>query len=619
MVTKPADPRHEMTADAAPSSTTAAATGFRSPAPWSVLLVLGALALYWRAPLLGFAGDDALVLYHLKRLGGILQPAAYFTALDFFNYYRPLGFLAFAADAALWSFRPAGFHVTNVVLHAVNGLLVFALARRVLTVRAAALAAALFIAHASNQEAVYWISARFDLLATLFVLTTVLLATRERAVWVGASLVAFSLALLSKEAALAAPIIVGAYEVFVRKARTGRVVVVLTLMLAVIAGYAVVRSAVAGLDPTGGASRLPKAVLLVAGVGALIALSHFGWKRWLDWMPTVRLAPAVIAVVLLIAAVVAVSLQPVVGAPLRQKLSFAGFASFYLFSPVVAPAPPPFFIDPTTPVYWAGGLAAVLAVAGLLVFARRCVAGDGVWLFLIVATAGTLLPVSSLTEGQRYLYMGSVGVSLGLAKWCTDCTGRLRRSVAGVVALLLAVSVWQVQLKGSDWAWATGMLSRGAALVNADLPGCDQGDVVFAVAPVGVRGVYSHFYHQTFSQDGGCEPGSYRALVRAVRSDQAIDVRWEEPRTLVIRAPRYARNFVLSQDLRAFAIEQRSVRHARLQTPLGVLVSRPDGDAQDVRLVLAPEADLGRLRFYYFAEGEVRRVPPIPASWLTPR
>ncbi len=590
-----------------------------SAAAWSVLLVLGTLALYWRAPLLGFAGDDALVLYHLKRLGGIFQPAAYFTALDFFSYYRPLGFLSFAADAALWSFRPAGFHVTNVVLHAVNGLLVFALARRVLTVRASALAAALFIAHPSNQEAVYWISARFDLLATLFVLTTVLLATRERATWVGASLVTFSLALLSKEAALAAPIIVGAYDVFVRRARTGRVVAVLGLMLAVIAGYAVVRSAVAGLDPTGGANRLPKAVMLVAGVGALIALSHFGWKRWLDRTHRVRLGPAAIAVVLLIAAAVAVSLQPVVGAPLRQMLSFAGFASFYLFSPVVSPAAAPFFIDPTTPVYWAGGLASLLAIAGLLAFARRRVGTDGAWLFVIVATAGALLPVSSLTEGQRYLYLGSVGVSLALAKWCADCAGRLRRPAAVVVALVLAVCVWQVQMKGADWAWATRMLSRGAALVNADLPGCDQGDVVFAVAPVGIRGVYSHFYHQTFSQDGGCEPGSYRAIVRMVRLDQAIDVRWEEPRTLVIRAPRYRGNFVLSPDLRKFATEQRSVRLAMLQTPLGALASRPDGDAQEVRLALAPEADLGRLRFYYFAEGEVRRAPPMPASWLTPR
>jgi hypothetical protein len=589
-----------------------------SPSAWPALLLLGALALYWRAPLLGFAGDDALVLYHVKRLGGIFRPAAFFTALDFFSYYRPLGFLTFGADAALWSFRPAGFHVTNVVLHAVNGLLVFALARRVMTCRAAALAAVLFIVHTSNQEAVYWVSARFDLLAALFVLTTVLLATRERGVWVAASLVTFALALLSKEVALAAPIIVGAYEVFVRRARPRRVVAVLGLMFMVIAGYAVMRSAVGGLDPTGGASRLPKAAMLVGGVSALVALSYCGWERWLESAPRAKTTPALATTGLLVSAAVAICLLPAYGAPLRQTLSFAGFASFYLLSPVVAPAPPPYFLNPDTPVYWAGGLAAVIAVSGLLALARRRIVSDGVWLFVLVATAGALLPVSSLTEGQRYLYLGSIGVSLGMAKLLADSVGRLRRVVAVVVGLVLVVSVAQVQMKGSDWAWATGMLSRGAALVNADLPGCGQGDVVFAVAPVGIRGVYSHFYHQTFSADGGCEPERYRTVVRMVRLDQAIDVRWVAPRTLVIRAPHYSRNFVLSSDLRAFTVEQRSRRDASLLTPLGLVVSTPDGEAQEVRIELSPDLDLRHLRFYYFAQGEVRRVPPIPANSPTP-
>jgi len=101
--------------------------------------------------------------------------------------------------------------------------------------------------------------------------------------------------------------------------------------------------------------------------------------------------------------------------------------------------------------------------------------------------------------------------------------------------------------------------------------------------------------------------------------DEAIDVHWLAPRTLVIRAPRYAGNFVLSRDLREFTVAQRSRRDARLDTPLGRVVSRPDGGAQEVRLELAPGLDLRRLRFYYFAQGEVRRVPPVPASWLTPQ
>jgi hypothetical protein len=104
-----------------------------------------------------------------------------------------------------------------------------------------------------------------------------------------------------------------------------------------------------------------------------------------------------------------------------------------------------------------------------------------------------------------------------------------------------------------------------------------------------------------------------------IRTDQAIDVRWVAPRTLLVRAPRYERNFVLSRDLREFTVEQRSGRAARLETPLGVVISKPDGAAQEVEIHLSPEVNFHRTRFYYFAQGEVRRVPPVPSSWLTPQ
>ena len=240
---------------------------------------------------------------------------------------------------------------------------------------------------------------------------------------------------------------------------------------------------------------------------------------------------------------------------------------------------------------------AVAALAAAVAFAGRArLFADATWLFIGVATAGALLPVSSLTEGQRYLYMGSVPVSLGLAKALGEAAGRWRRPAVTAAALYLCVCAWQVQVKGADWAWATGMLSRGAALINADLPACDQGDVLFLTAPVGVRGVYSHFYHQTFSQDGGCEPGSYRALIRMVRVDQPIDVRWESARRLVVTAPAYRGNFVLSTDLREFTVAQRSQRRARLETPLGLVTSWPEGAAQVVTIDLAASVDLRQTR-----------------------
>jgi hypothetical protein len=576
---------------------------------WPALLIVFVALVYWRAPLLGFAGDDALVLYHLKRLGGLAHAGAFFTGLDFFSYYRPLGFLDFAIDLALFGARPAGFHAANVALHALNAVLVFIVARRLLPAPAAALAAVLFAAHPSNQEAVYWISARFDLLATCGVLVTLILATRGGLAWPLLAMLSFALALLSKEAALAAPLLVGAYEVFVRRSPSSRVVALLVAMLVVIGAYAMVRSVIGGLDPTGGPGRLPKAAMLLAGVAVLMVVSRTGWERAAAAVDRITPAPAAIVVLLLLGTAALACLAPGTGAPMREKLSFAGFACFYLFSPVVAPAPPPYFLDPATPAYWAGGLGVVAGVSALLFFSRARWSRDGTWLFIAATTAGALLPVSSLTEGQRYLYLGSVGVSLGAAKLVTEAAGGWRRFARVAVVAFLGVSVWQIQLKGADWAWATGMLSRGAALVNADLPACGAGDVIFLTAPTGVRGVYSHFYHQTFSQDGGCEPGSYRAVARMVRTDQPVEVAWQGPRRLVVRAPAYRRNFLLSADLRAFSIEQRSRRTARLETPLGLVTSAPDGAAQVLTIDLAPSLDLDQARFYYFSEGEVRRVP----------
>jgi hypothetical protein len=593
-------------------------SGTRSLAWWPGLVALGAIALYWRALSLGFAGDDALLLYHLKRLGGLAHPAAYFTALDFFSYFRPVGFLTFALDGALWHLRPGGFHLTNLLLHAANGALVFVLGRRIFGSWGAALASALFVAHVSNQEAVYWISARFDLLATFFALVTILLATRRDARSVGAGLITFALALLCKESALAAPIIVGAYLVFVDRASARRVTAVLALMAGVIVAYAATRSAVAGLDPTGGTARLPKAVALFGSLAALGWLARVRWQGLLDRLSRTRPFWAVLGGGVLLGAAAYACTFPGAGTGVREKLSFAGFAGFYLGSPVVAPVPPPFFLDPTTPVYWVGGLAVLAVAGGILLAGRRAVAADPHWVFLAIGTVGALLPVSSLTEGQRYMYLASVGWSLAAAKLAVASTGRARRAVLTALGVVLVVSVWQVQVKGADWAWATTMASDAAALVNQDLPACDHGDVVFLVAPVGIRGVYSHFYHQTFSENGGCEPGSYQAVVRMVRTDQPVDVRWTGPRTVVVRAPRYRGNFVLSRDFHQFDVEQRSRRHARFSTPFGVLMSGPDGPAQVVTLELAPEVDIGRLRFYYFSEGVVRRAPPAPGTVNTP-
>jgi tetratricopeptide (TPR) repeat protein len=98
-------------------------------------------------------------------------------------YYRPLLALSFVADKYLWGLSPSFMHLENILLHLVNALLVFLLARRLFS-RVAAdqpflplVAALLFAMHPINTEPVNWISGRTDPLAAVFVLGSALALT----------------------------------------------------------------------------------------------------------------------------------------------------------------------------------------------------------------------------------------------------------------------------------------------------------------------------------------------------------------------------------------------------------------------------------------------------------
>jgi protein O-mannosyl-transferase len=85
------------------------------------------------------------------------------------NYWLPLTWVSYMADTDIQGSEPAGYHRTNVLLHALNAALLFLVLNR-LTQRlwASAMAAALFAVHPLRIETVAWISDRKDLLSTVF-------------------------------------------------------------------------------------------------------------------------------------------------------------------------------------------------------------------------------------------------------------------------------------------------------------------------------------------------------------------------------------------------------------------------------------------------------------------
>ena len=76
-------------------------------------------------------------------------------------------------DVQLFGLNPGPQHVTNLVLHIANTLLLFWLLRRMTgAIWRSAFVAALFALHPLHVESVAWISERKDVLSTLFWLLT---------------------------------------------------------------------------------------------------------------------------------------------------------------------------------------------------------------------------------------------------------------------------------------------------------------------------------------------------------------------------------------------------------------------------------------------------------------
>ena len=91
-----------------------------------------------------------------------------FTTLHASNWH-PLTWLSHMVDYELYGLNPMGHHLTNVLLHAVNILLLFLILRRMTgALWQSALVAALFALHPLHVESVAWVAERKDLLSTMF-------------------------------------------------------------------------------------------------------------------------------------------------------------------------------------------------------------------------------------------------------------------------------------------------------------------------------------------------------------------------------------------------------------------------------------------------------------------
>lgn len=126
------------------------------------------------------------------------------------SYWLPLIWLSHMLDVQVYGLNAGAHHITNVLLHSANAILLFVLLHRMTgAVGRSAFVAGLFAVHPLHVESVVWITERKDVLSTLFLLLTirayVAYTERPRRGWYLLALAFFVLGLMSKSMVVTLP------------------------------------------------------------------------------------------------------------------------------------------------------------------------------------------------------------------------------------------------------------------------------------------------------------------------------------------------------------------------------------------------------------------------------
>ena len=426
--------------DRAPRTTASNPLAIGAPgrSRWSVIILAAAVALAYANSLSGpFVLDDEATIvqnpqiHDISRLGDVLLPAP-----DSPIAGRPLASLTFALNYAFGGLDVGSYHIVNLTLHLVCAVLLFTIVRRTLEGRQTdvleptrpdrlALGAALLWAvHPLNTEVVDYLSQRTESLMGACCLLTMYAASRAaaplhlrkgvgghltrtlpagtaRGRWEALAIVACAAGALSKESMAIAPILIAVYDrVFVFDSWRRQL--------------AVRKRLYAGLA----ASWLLIAALIVTAPRAAVAGFSSGVSPWTYLL---NQAPMIVEYLRL-------SVWP------DSLVAFYGWPLPLTVGNVVAPA---------------ALVLALMLATGAALWRWPAIGFLGVWFFVTLAPASSIVPVATEVGAERRMYLplmalavlAAVGIESVSNGFVTTIARTLRmpaRTRAGVFFLVIA-------------------------------------------------------------------------------------------------------------------------------------------------------------------------------------
>jgi protein O-mannosyl-transferase len=140
-------------------------------------LAVGTLAIYSRVlhcDFTNFDDPDYVIENAHVRTGMSLRNLGWALTSSHSDNWHPLTWMSHMLDCQIYGLKPFGHHLTNLLFHAVNALLLFGLLRRMTgALWRSAIVAALFAWHPLRVESVAWISERKDVLSAFLGLLTI--------------------------------------------------------------------------------------------------------------------------------------------------------------------------------------------------------------------------------------------------------------------------------------------------------------------------------------------------------------------------------------------------------------------------------------------------------------
>lgn len=393
----------------------------------------------------------------------ILESFRHYLFLESFStHYRPIQTLSYLFDYCFWNTNAYGFHLTNVVLHATSGVLLYLLARKLLAslwfrnvplaVRdraqkrllgislAAFLIALLWSVHPVHSAAVDYISGRADSLAFLFAAAGWLLVFRGRTRkgmagrWFcfGLAMVSGLVALLSREIACVWFALFLGHLIFAERTVGRRAkVVAVTVCLLLIGIYAGLRQLPASRSRPPASDGPPTAVRV-----ALMARSLGDYTRLLVYPGNLYMERTI--------------LDPVSSKGNAGWRSAVGIEYLSLL-----------------------GLATLVTLG-----AGCCVRGrsqtfrifGAAWFFAGYLPISNLIPLNA-TVAEHWLYLPSVGFLVFLAGCVIDLPLRFRQASVAFACLALVGLSARSMVRSTDWAdeetFYTQTIKSGGSSVRA--------------------------------------------------------------------------------------------------------------------------------------------------------